>query len=84
MKPHDLTLVLFCECHHDAPELGHVYHLSLGGARVVVPYGYHALVHARHLLRSCRTVVVATRGVDRKGGRLVVEKYAIANGRLRD
>ena len=80
MQPHDLTLVPFRECHHDAPELGHVYNLRLGGARVVVPYGYSALVHARHLMRSWRTMVVATCGTDLKGGRLLVELYAGVGG----
>ena len=73
MQPHDLTLMPFRECHHDAPELGHVYQLNLGGAKVVVPFGYRALVHARLLMSCWRTVVVASHGADRKGGRLLIE-----------
>ena len=94
VQPHGLTLVPFREYQDDAPELGHVYHLELnsgsmaGGSRssyantatrVVVPFGYHALVHARKCMATSTTVTVVAMGVDGRGGRLLVELF-VDNG----
>ena len=58
VQPHGLTLFPFRENGHDAPELGHVYHIDMGRVAesstradsIVVPFGYDALVHARRLI----------------------------------
>ena len=42
--------------------------------RVVVPFGYHALVHARKLMAMCHIFTVAY-GTDAGGGRLLVELF---------
>ena len=88
VQPHDVTLVPFREFGDDAPELGHVYYLGGEEAavcstssrantatRVVVPFGYHALVHARKLMATCTTVTVVAYGKDAGGGRLLVELF---------
>ena len=76
VQPHDVTLVPFREFGDDAPELGHVYYLGAEEAtvcstssrantatRVVVPFGYHALVHAM----TSTTVTVVPMGADAGG-----------------
>ncbi|KAL5459782.1 hypothetical protein EMCRGX_G033155 [Ephydatia muelleri] len=81
---HGLTLVPFRERDDDAPELGHVYHLTTTTTTTTkVPLGYWALVHARRLMTQCDSVVVVPHGVDGSGKRLVVEIFRIArHGRV--
>ena len=81
IESHGLTLVPFRERDDDAPELGHVYHLTTTTTKV--PLGYWALVHARRLMTQCDSVVVVPHGVDGSGKRLVVEIFRIArHGRV--
>eukprot|EP00731_Ephydatia_muelleri_P038071 Em0647g2a len=83
VQPHGLTLLPFREKGQDSPELGHVYHIDMGRVAgsstradsIVVPFGYHALVHARRLIAQCTSVIVVPHGRDARGGRLVVEIY---------
>ena len=72
VQPHGLTLFPFRENGHDAPELGHVYHIDMGRVAgnsiradsIVVPFGYHALVHARRLIAQCTSVIVVPHVVE--------------------
>ena len=83
VQPHGLTLLPFREKGQDSPELGHVYHIDMGRVAgsstradsIVVPFGYHALVHARRLIAQCTSVIVVPHGRDARRGRLVVEIY---------
>ena len=63
--PHGLTLVPFRECYHDAPELGHVYHLDMGrvagsstrAENIVVPFAVLTKVTLKlHSVRVHRVI----------------------------
>ena len=40
---------------------------------IVVPLGYHALVHAMRLMSQCTSVILVTHSTDTRGSRLLVE-----------